>query len=587
YNHDNQPLSMVTLAREVLELIPPRTLDRKALMQLARRTVTYADIESEVFPPFNVESSAHYKLKAEDIALAIKRINSTDNCLEEFRKWYWVIINLFYENYRIEERRTKEDLSDEPASEDELFSTVYELTDQLYWKLEERFGRREEHQKHTVKFRDPFNWRPDHITGREIEEAAYKAVCEDIISRVDTYKQNLSLEPWQRQYSVSMKRHFIGSVKDNKELAALSPDRLLQFKKFVNDLAKQGDVKALEILAWSYYEGSPAYTQSWPMAEKYLLKLFKQTGDPNAANGLGYIYFYGWTNHNEPLCDKAFKYFSYGSLAGVPESDYKTSDLMIYGMGTPKNVDLGLDILIDGYKHAYTEFCEGHYDNKFADFALRMGHACKNNLIYGLGMRDAYKFYLEAMYAIKARRKLSHQYGDDVVEGKIAAALKELQESLHIDINTQTVAADFPIYINLLYEDRFPVKIDIEVDKKTHMGVLKICRSNIGEELISKGIIPKEYEGILKIVHSPRMLITHPELSFSDLTDRLEYELVNVSVAQKPEAEGPFLSDGFRRNDMTQALEFYLQGEMVATVECQWYVVRRPDHFHLPEKLDY
>ena len=44
-----------------------------------------------------------------------------------------------------------------------------------------------------------------------------------------------------------------------------------------------------------------------------------------------------------------------------------------------------------------------------------------------------------------------------------------------------------------------------------------------------------------------------------------------MSVAKKPKGEY-FLSDGFKRNEMTQAIEFYYAGEMVAAIEAEWYV---------------
>ena len=58
-----------------------------------------------------------------------------------------------------------------------------------------------------------------------------------------------------------------------------------------------------------------------------------------------------------------------------------------------------------------------------------------------------------------------------------------------------------------------------------------------------------------------------------ELTTELTFTLENLTVAKYPEKEGHFLSDGFRKNEMTGAVEFYSSGELVAAVEAEWYVI--------------
>ena len=49
----------------------------------------------------------------------------------------------------------------------------------------------------------------------------------------------------------------------------------------------------------------------------------------------------------------------------------------------------------------------------------------------------------------------------------------------------------------------------------------------------------------------------------------------NGEVLKMPETlNNSFLSDGFRKNETTGALEFYANGELTAAIEADWYVIK-------------
>ena len=574
YGGDDEPRALILLEPESLEKIKPLNFPQTELLKFLRGEKFYSEYEKKVFPPFNIKTSASYTLTAGDIAAALRNINKADDCLEVFKQWFWVIINIFYEDLNIEDRRKEEYLIDLPADDDEMFAVAYGMTERLYWGLEERFSSKEEEEKYIVSFEDEPDWDKDLKDKSVVERSAYKVVCDDIISRVESYEHNRELPRQEWIYSVSQKKHIAAAYEDEEGLENLTAEEIELYRSFVTDLEKEGDVQALKSLAWGYYEGNAAFSRNFFLAEKYLQKLYLKSGGPFAANSLGYIYYYGRTNNGIPDYKKAFSYFSAGALAGVDESIYKAADMLIYGRGTPQNVDIGLNLIIDGYKDSCIRFCEGEYDCKFADYALRMGNICRDRLVYNMSMRDAYKFYLEAELAIKKRRSVCSYPGDDTVEFKIRTELRKIRDSLGLDINKRELKADFPVYINQLYEDRFPVRVTLKVNKNARKGSLKVERYRFGNEI--KDLFDDEPDGTIgDIFKIPDTILSFPELSWAALTSSLTYYLEDIVVAQKSENGESFFSDGFRRNENTNAIEFFYQGELVGAVEAKWYIIRR------------
>lgn len=574
YNKGNEPGTLILLEPESMERIKPYVLTEAALKKFLRGEKLYSDIAKDVFPPFNIKAKVPYELKAEDISQALTNINKSEDCLEKFKEWFWVIMNIFYEDLNIENRVREDFMSDAPENDDEIFAVAYGMAERLYWGLEERFSYKEEEEKYTVNFDHTVNWERHNSEETALEKNAYRTVCDDIISRVDSYVHNKDLPKEEWIYSSYQKKHIISGYESDDSLEDATDEALKLYRKFVRDLEEEGDIQALKVLAWGYYDGNEAFLQNWYLAEKYLLKLYLKSGDPYAANSLGYIYYYGRTNNGIPDYKKAFQYYCVGALAGIDESIYKAGDMLIYGRGIPKNIDMGLNMLIEGYRDSLARFCDGDFECKFADYALRMGNVCRDNLVYNMSSRDAYKFYLEAELAIKKRREKIHYIGDGTVEIRIKNELKRIRESTDIDPDAKELKADFPIYINQIYEDRFPVKVTLKIKKGAKTGTLKIERYRFGNEIGRLFTGEQDFEHIF---HVTQTLLSFPELSWAELTSEITYHLEGVVVAQKSEKGTFFFSDGFRRNENTNALEFFYQGELVSAVEARWYVIKKKE----------
>lgn len=574
-----QPGNVLSFQEEVLKLLEPFHLSQKELRKVVRGELTYSDFAEKVFPPFNLKVERRYTLKVEDIKAALVRINQNKPPLSAFKQWFWLILNVFYDSLNIRDRYDEAIFTDFPKDEKEIFSTVYGLTEKLYWRLEERLGNKEENEQYMIRFQDEPVWEREEKNQDELEVAAYYAVCTDIIGRIDSYLMNLNKPQGQWVYSQSQMKHVIGDYENDKDLEGATPEAIALYREFVRRLYRQGDIQAIRILAFGYMEGGIAYRRNYELAKLYMQELYDKAGDAYAANCLGMIYYHGLTNHGVPDYPKAFQFFSYGVLDGIDESIYMAADMLIHGLGTVKNIDMGLNLLVDGYRNALYEFCHGTFDCRFAEYAMRMGECCMEGIIYGMGTKDAYRFYLEAAYAAEKRKLTDHPLETEAEE-KIERSLTFIRDRVGIDPDKCELKADFPIFISQMYEDRYPVKVSIIKKKGSSDYYLKVRKfdlkelfSNLKLNLNPNPEEPEKEGGEMKVNEPGELLVTYPELSWTSLVSEMEYRLENGTVLKRPEKEGPFLSDGFRRDENTNALEFYAHGEVIAAVEADWYVV--------------
>lgn len=571
-----QPGTILNFSEDMLELSEPYKLSQKELRKVVRAEITYSDFAEKVFPPFNVRAERKYTLKVEDLRAALVNINKNKHPLGLFKQWFWLILNVFYDSLNIKKRYDEAIFSDFPKDEKEIFSTVYGLTEKLYWRLEERLGSREESEQYLIRFKDEPNWEKGKDESDELEAAAYFAVCADIIGRIDSYLMNLGKPQGQWFYSRSQMQHVVSAYETDKDLEGATPEALALYRDFVRRLYRAGDIQAIRILAWGYMEGGIAYRKNYELARIYMQELYDKAGDAFAANCLGYIYYHGLTNNGIPQYDKAFSYFSYGVLDGIDESIYMAADMLIHGQGTVKNIDMGLNLLVDGYRNSLYEFCHGNHECRFAEYAQHMGSCCLEGVIYAMGIKDAYRFFLEAEYAAGLREEAGHPADPELIE-KVKKALSYIRESVGIDPMKKELKADFPIFISQMYEDRYPVRVMVSQKKGSKDCILRVGKFDLREFLANLQFLPEDQdkpeENSVYGNEMGKLLITYPELSWSGLVTEIEYRLENGTILKKPEKPGPFLSDGFRRDDATNVLEFYAHGEVVAAVEADWYVV--------------
>ena len=571
----DRPGQMLNFPEEALLLIEPYVISQKNLRKLARAELTYADFAEQVFPPFNVKVERKYTIRIEDLKAALLNINQIKPPLAAFKQWFWLLLNVFYDSLNIKNRYDETVFTDFPKDDAEIFSTVFGLTEKLYWRLEERLGSKEENEQYLIRFQNEPVWEVDGKEADELEITAYYAVCSDIIGRIDSYLINDGHPQGQWVYSQSQMKHVIGAYESDEDLKGATPEALALYREFVRRLYRVGDLQAIRILAFGYMTGGIAYRQNFELARMYLQELYDRTGDAYAANCLGYIYYHGLSNNGIPQYDKAFPLFAYAVLDGVDEAIYMAGDMLIHGQGTVKNIDMGLNLLVEGYRNALYDFCREDFECRFAEYAAHMGACCMEGLIFGMGTKDAYRFYLEAEYAAEKRKKTKRPV-DQALLDQISRNLEYIRDKVKLDPDQTVLKADFPVFISLLYEERYPVKVTITKKRGSSDLILKIRRfdfQDLFRDLNIQVTGGGNQKDELKTEGTPKMLVTYPELSWSGLVSEMEYTLENGNVLKRPEKPGPFLSDGFRREETTNVLEFYARGEIIAAIEADWFSV--------------
>lgn len=274
-----------------------------------------------------------------------------------------------------------------------------------------------------------------------------------------------------------------------------------KFKSFVEEGCAEDIQCALYAKAYGCYGGNSIFECDWQSSLDCLLKLVDMTGDPYCYNTIGYIYYYGRCNDGKPEYAKAFQYFSVGAAYGIFESMYKLADMFISGKGCLKNPGAGAKIILSMFDENREIFCDGEYDGKFADVALRVGGLFENGIGVEQSVEQSYAFYLEAKLAIDERVNRFDYFGDKKVQHNIDEALERVRGKLPKEFFQNTVTINDPGPIGALLSNSVGADISLEAVK----GRYKIKAKGFGGENASGHV-----------------LLNMPEMSYCKLTDEVE-----------------------------------------------------------------
>ena len=258
-----------------------------------------------------------------------------------------------------------------------------------------------------------------------------------------SYNRNSAPENWD--FPDSVKEDFIDYFDGFISNGYAEEPALTLFTTFVQDMADEGNETALRILGLHSYGGSTAFPCDWELSKNCLEQLFEETGDPFYANTLGFLAYYGRGGDSDgvPDYDAAFRYFSYASANGIIESSYKLADMYAGGKGIWKNEEAAFRIIQDLYTDTLKRFCGGELTGRFADVAQRMGRLYENGSLDEPNPMAAYYYYLQARYAIRFRRKLVNNYGDDAIERNIENAIARVEDEFPMETK-KTCRRDYP-----------------------------------------------------------------------------------------------------------------------------------------------
>ena len=372
------------------------------------------------------------------------------------------------------------------------------------------------------------------------------------------YRQNRALPVEERSYPEFMMRNLVCYLDDEERLNRADAATRARYADAVNRLAAKDDPFALRARCYGAYTGNAVYRQSFFTARDDGERLFELTQDPQYANLLGYIYYYGRCTGGEPEYDKAFRCYAFGAANGLYESIYKLADMYRNGYGVWKSEKTAYRLVSMLYDELLNRFEHGDECCEYADVALRMGSMLLRGIGTAQNVREALTYLLPADYAIRRRIRAMDNYGDNVVAAHIRECVAEARALLPAKKNAGAVAVNAwqPVHALLSRGYRISWQARPYRDDQWQFTFKRLRKP--GER------------------HPAKLFLTMPELYYCDFTDQAT--VFTVPIKGDPPAAG--VADWFECDEYGSkpSASFCLDGKPVLTVnadDCVWKI-RRP-----------
>ena len=443
---------------ERLTYVAPVLLNTEQTQKLCRYEIKWSELIAGHPDYVDVCLEAPYMMTFEDMLAAARNIMASGDDNETVREeWYYPLYDLMFE-----------------SGENILFENTPSDVEMLEF-LPDR----------DQVFRDLFYTVLDEITDSDADP-----VCEtiaEVITRIENFIADEKRPVLERKYSDADKESYICLLGNDDRLKKATELELTVYRIFVEDLIPKDNHTALRCKGYGCYGGDPAYVCDWNTALECVTRLYELTGNPVYANTLGYIYYYGRCWDGEPKYDEAFKYFSVGAAGFYYES---------------RLYDQNIKYMLDG-----------NFDCKFADVALRLGSYMESGYGKYTNIHHAYKYYLQADFAIRQRLQYDY-YGDLSVADSIRKRLNNLLESDQIKKPKRSAYVDLYELLWLHLKKYRKLRLDIKQMKN-------------GDVKLTIRIAPFKDEK-----YHPKLFITEEETGFCGMLETLIVRAKGGSVIE-------------------------------------------------------
>ena len=327
-----------------------------------------------------------------------------------------------------------------------------------------------------------------------------------IISDFKRYFDNKGKPVEEMVFSTDEIKSYIAFFENDKFVKEAGEPQLALARKFIEELCGQDDELALRVKGYACYGGNRLYPCDWNISREYMHRLFDKNDDPNYANTLGYIYYYGRCNGGVPEYDKAFRYFSFAAANGLYEGMYKLADMYRQGYGCKESQRTARTLYGMVYADSIKKFLKGD-DANFADAALRMGHVYADGVFEKADIIAAYHYYLQAEYAAKIRAAKDDFFGYKTVYNNAHEALERTRARLPEDYLAGYLDYEMPYLFGVLAEDNHKCELT------------KIFNAGGHTDLLAKRIPTQS------VPEPEDVLVTIERLSLCLRTDMLSYTI--------------------------------------------------------------
>ena len=501
------------------------TLDK--MQQLARYEITFTDILGSEDFTGQVICPEVYKFTVDDLYQALKNLKAKDPDIDDFGEHWLYPINQMGEYFGF--KQDEEEIPEEYQGYPGLRLTDEEYFDSIWWDLE-----------------DAWEYADD---GGRISEILD---LDMFISELGTYLAERGKPVEERTFSEDEKKNFIRHFNNDEFVNAAGEKQLALGRKFIDELCEKDSGLALYTKGYACYGGNRLYPCDWNTSRDCMLRLYEKKDDPQYANTLGYIYYYGRCNDGVPEYDKAFNYFGIAAANGLYEGMYKLADMFRHGYGCKQSLRTARNLYGMVYEDSIKHFLKGEHAS-FADAALRMGNVFAKGINEEVDMIEAYCYYLQADYAAKLRAAESDFFGNTTVVINIQKALDEIKAKLpegffqkYIEYATPNLFADLADNNN-----RCELTIDVDSEGRRVMTARRLPTQSL-----------PDYEDIL---------ITIPELSFCARTDRASYVIDDSAIVWLAVDDTAVTFDYCRWNHFEGRYDFYFNDGLVAWCKSENY----------------
>lgn len=504
------------------------------LKRLARYEDSPADfigLSANDFERSNFEGiMGFYLVTLEDIKEACKNLKEKEVSTFHLTDWLNLMIVVMAENFGIDDETIHQIKVRVPETDEDLKACLFNLLEGLEMQTSDTGV-------------------PDYkLSDEVIEEYEYRKKFPDDLGH---------LTQWQ------MDDFLNGYAVPGEQIRVPKADIPL-FLKVVDEGCKRNMDLALFLKGYGCYGGDDIFPCDWKASEACLLRLYENTQDPQYANKLGFLYYYGRVNDRIPQYDKAFQFFTIGAINRVYESCYMIADMFWDGNGTvrsPKSADCVIEW---SYPASLYQFCNGKQDSNFAEIAYRMARIRQRRANYAINAKDlyleeAYRFYLEADYAITDRMKSFVKFGDQSTKEDIEQGLAEVKSQLPRDF-----------YKDNLQDDYLYFTIDF---MKSYNVMVSLRRASIDSVKMTLRVVPKKNHPRPK-----QKLLTIPQFGYCGVTDTLVVYLERVEFLNCKYGDGEeFKVDNFvEESDGTW--ELYRKNQLLCEFQAGNYVIKKSDY---------
>ena len=510
------------------------TLGIALMQQIDRYEKTFKDIIGDApFDEQDITCEDIYSYTLEDLYCALKTLKTSDTTVKDCRDYWFYPIKWLSGGFDLERAcgdldeydDTPEELKDYP----ELHVSDSRYFSDLWWELDDVCDYGDE--KHLSELLD----------------------FDAIIADLDKYFVNKgkAVEDWI--FSDAEMEDYIGLFEEDDFIKEADEKKLALARKFIEVLCEKDSVLALRVKGYACYGGNRLYACDWAVSCDCMTRLFEKTDDPQYANTLGYIYYYGRCNGGVPEYDKAFHYFGIAAANGLYEGMYKLADMFHHGYGCRASQRTARSLYGMVYDDSMKNFLKGEHAN-FADAALRMGNVYAKGIDVRANPGAAYFYYLQADYAARLRARENDFFGNTTVAINARNALEETEACMPEGYFVEVLEHSFPALFG-------------DLVKGNHKCMLTRGEANeLAAERISTWADP----------NPEAILVTIPQLKYCERTHKAAYKVDDTAEIWFKGDGAEIRYDYCRWNGRDDRVEFYYDEEIVAWVRSEKFCIARP-----------